>query len=299
MALVSGDRFVIRDANDTIGGGVIVATEAKRHPRRRAGVLEQLERLARGSPADLLLESLTRRQPVEPETLIATSDLGPEAARAALAALVAEGRALNLSAEGASFVCTADYLDAARRKAAAEAAAYQRQHPLRRGLPREELRSRLGLPQRAFAALAAWLVAAGDLDDHGAAFSTPGWTPSLTPAQKAQADSFLEGLRSAPFSPPASSEVSEDLLAYLAAEGLVVDAGGGVVFDAAAYSRMIEGIVAKLKQDGVITLAGVRDLFGTSRRYAQALLEHLDQRRITVRRGDERVLGRSAESVGR
>ena len=39
-----------------------------------------------------------------------------------------------------------------------------------------------------------------------------------------------------------------------------------------------------------MTLAQVRDMFGTSRKYAQALLEHLDNERVTRRVGDERVL---------
>ena len=42
---------------------------------------------------------------------------------------------------------------------------------------------------------------------------------------------------------------------------------------------------------GVITVAQVRDMFGTSRRYVLSLLEHLDSERVTLRRGDERVLG--------
>jgi selenocysteine-specific elongation factor len=37
-------------------------------------------------------------------------------------------------------------------------------------------------------------------------------------------------------------------------------------------------------------VAQVRDMFGTSRKYALALMEHLDDRRVTRRVGDERVL---------
>ena len=51
-------------------------------------------------------------------------------------------------------------------------------------------------------------------------------------------------------------------------------------------------IVAAIERDGSITLAGVRDELGTSRKYAQAYLEHLDAARVTLRRGDERVLRR-------
>jgi selenocysteine-specific elongation factor len=39
-----------------------------------------------------------------------------------------------------------------------------------------------------------------------------------------------------------------------------------------------------------VTIAGVRDELGTSRKYAQAVLEHLDAARVTIRRGDAHVL---------
>jgi selenocysteine-specific elongation factor len=296
MALVSGDRFVVRDANDTLGGGVIVATQAKRHPRRRQQVFDQLERLSRGSPEDALLAALARGQPAEPEALVAASEAGPEQARASLAGLIAAGRVVELRAEGTTFVCTAEYLGSLRDRATAEAEAYQREHPLRSGIPREELRSRLELPARTFAALVAALVESGALAEKAATISTPGWAPRLTAAEQARADAYLRALRATPYSPPVAEEVPDELVAYLAAQGLVVDVGAGIVFDAAAYAEMVDRIVAKMREDGTITLAAVRDLFGTSRRYAQALLEHLDQRRITVRRGDERILGRAAEA---
>jgi len=50
--------------------------------------------------------------------------------------------------------------------------------------------------------------------------------------------------------------------------------------------------VALLVAEGSVTLARVRDELGSSRRYVQALLEHFDAERLTLRRGDERVLRR-------
>jgi selenocysteine-specific elongation factor len=41
---------------------------------------------------------------------------------------------------------------------------------------------------------------------------------------------------------------------------------------------------------GQVTLAEVRDLLGTSRRYAQAILEHMDSEGWTLRVGDARRL---------
>jgi selenocysteine-specific elongation factor len=53
---------------------------------------------------------------------------------------------------------------------------------------------------------------------------------------------------------------------------------------------MVERIRAEIQKKGAITLAEVRDLLGSSRRYVQALLEHLDAIGVTVREGEARRL---------
>jgi selenocysteine-specific elongation factor len=53
---------------------------------------------------------------------------------------------------------------------------------------------------------------------------------------------------------------------------------------------MVAEIVRTIRQNSHISLAEVRDLFDTSRKYAQALLEHLDASGVTVRAGDFRKL---------
>ncbi|HEX5142159.1 MAG TPA: SelB C-terminal domain-containing protein, partial [Dehalococcoidia bacterium] len=80
-----------------------------------------------------------------------------------------------------------------------------------------------------------------------------------------------------------------ELLAFLEEEG-AVEVAGDVVFDAAAFREMVARVIELLRQKESVTLAQVRDLLGTSRKYVQALLERMDDDRITVRRGDERVL---------
>jgi selenocysteine-specific elongation factor len=67
-----------------------------------------------------------------------------------------------------------------------------------------------------------------------------------------------------------------------------------VIFDSSAYAQMLDRTVQHVTQHGKITLAEFRDLFDTSRKYAQAFLEQLDERKITRRIGDERVLGSAA-----
>jgi selenocysteine-specific elongation factor len=169
---------------------------------------------------------------------------------------------------------------------------YHRRYPLRRGMPREELRSRMALDSRAFdGALALW-QSRGDAVDVTGLVALPGHEPRPDAAQAERARELLAALRAKPFSPPAP-DADGELLVYLEERGDVVRTEDGVVFAAEAYREMVSRVVARLEEAGTITLAEVRDLLGTSRKYAQALLERMDADGITRRAGDARSLRRA------
>ncbi|MEA2255967.1 MAG: selenocysteine-specific elongation factor [Solirubrobacteraceae bacterium] len=109
----------------------------------------------------------------------------------------------------------------------------------------------------------------------------------------ASALALEERLRAAGHEPPAEDELDRDDLRALRAAGRAVRIGRSMYAhpDAVAHVRArVEAIIAG---EGSITLARLRDELSTSRRFAQALLEHLDAERVTVRRDDDsRVLRR-------
>jgi selenocysteine-specific elongation factor len=178
------------------------------------------------------------------------------------------------------------------KRALSAVGAYHREHPLRRGLPRDELRARLRVGEAIFdEAVRRWL-AAGDVAEADGAIALAGTAPALTHAQQAQVDAYVAALLASPYAPPTDVKLPRELLAYLVDAGRVVPVADGVVFAAEAYREMVDRVVAHLRSERSITLAHVRDMFGTSRKYAQALLDHLDSKRITRRVGDERVLAR-------
>ena len=78
----------------------------------------------------------------------------------------------------------------------------------------------------------------------------------------------------------------------LEAAGEAVRVGRNLHFHPQALAELEARVVAILERDGEATIAGVRDELGTSRKYAQALLEHLDRTKVTLRRGDAHVLRR-------
>jgi selenocysteine-specific elongation factor len=78
----------------------------------------------------------------------------------------------------------------------------------------------------------------------------------------------------------------------LEAAGEAVRVGKNLHFHPHALAELETKVLAIIERDGEATIAGLRDELGTSRKYAQALLEHLDRTKVTLRRGDAHVLRR-------
>ena len=126
----------------------------------------------------------------------------------------------------------------------------------------------------------------------------------FTPAQERAADLVRQTLAAQPYAPPALADlpgVDAELLEALVERGEVVAIADGVHLGRAAYEEMVAAALETIDAQGSVTVAALRDRFGTSRKYALALLEHLDDERITRRVGDARVRGsrapRSRKSV--
>ncbi len=87
-------------------------------------------------------------------------------------------------------------------------------------------------------------------------------------------------------------------LAALVADGRAVRVGPAQHFWAPTLAGLADRVTALCRRDGAATIASVRDELGTSRKYAQAVLEHTDRTRVTRREGDAHVLRRPTSSEG-
>src|SRR5690349_5412098 len=96
-------------------------------------------------------------------------------------------------------------------------------------------------------------------------------------------------LKAAGYEPPPDAELgTPDQLAALRAHGKAVRLGRNMHIHPDALARVEQRVLALDE----ITLAALRDDLQTSRKYAQALLEHFDAARLTLRVGDVRKLRR-------
>jgi len=284
IAVAAGDRFVLRlpTPSATIAGGTFADVNPRRHPRHDERVWESLERRAGG---DVLQEELRKY----PRGITV---------QALLKATLAEGADVS----GLDARRTGEWLFAPEawaaisRRAGQALGEYHRAHPLRAGMPREELKSRLGLAPAAFGAAVAELARDGTLVEHGGELALPAHRVEIDPTAGGPAGRLLELLAAQPFAPPSLPEAmreagaSGEVIHALARSGDLVRLSEDVAFTRAAFEAALDLVRETVKADGAVTVATLRDRMGASRRPVLALLEYLDARRITRRVGDQRVL---------
>ena len=294
IPMVKGDFFVLRSSEDTLGGGQIAdPNPTRRHRRFAPDVLERLTMLDAGASEDVIFTVADQMGPCDLRTLSQRSNLADGEVLERLGALVESGDVVALGEMGTqndAVVYSRRGWDILRNQAQVALQAYHNQYPLRRGAPPQELRSRLRVSQPVYLRAAARLADEGVVVDDDGLVRIPDHQVELSERQQADMATYLSELAGEPWSPPTDRPVEPELLAYLQEKGDVVKVNETVVFTTAAYDDMVARIVVHLEQNGSVTVAAAREIFGTSRKYVLPLLEYLDQQRVTRRVGDERVL---------
>jgi selenocysteine-specific elongation factor len=311
IPLVKGDHFIIRQPSPslTIGGGVVVdPLPRRRHRRFRPALIERLETLAHGTPAELLVETLDRVGPIQVRDLLRQNPLSAPVAENVLQQLLQTGEIFQLPRNEdqpeaianpqnskvvvASRVGWRNLLSQLQRVLAA----YHQENPLRLGMPRGELKSRLrletGLFNRAMEQAGQETIIAGNettvwLADH---------QPEFSPTQQKMVEVLLNRFRANPFGTPSLKESvdmlgnNEELLGALIESSQLVRIAADTLFLPETYAQFLDWLRSFVAKNGSVTVAQVRDAFQTSRKYALALLEHTDSQGVTRRVGDERIL---------
>ena len=302
VVAVRGDRYILRrpSPGETLGGGAIVDHQPKgRHKRFNDKVLKALASLAAGSPADILMEAALALNAAPIKEVISRSRLEVEPAAQALGENLNNGQLLQL--EDGNLIITSDLLviaapqwNALSDKAVQMVKAYHKNFPLRRGMPREELKSRLKLAPRVFNAFVKRLVAQNALSDTGGTVSISGHEIRFDSGQQAQIQGLMQRFADSPYAPPSVKEcqtvVGEDVATALVELEQLKQLTPDVVFRSEDYEEMVAKVRAFISENGQLTVADARDLFGSSRKYMLALLEHLDAIGVTTRDGDFRKL---------
>jgi selenocysteine-specific elongation factor len=131
----------------------------------------------------------------------------------------------------------------------------------------------------------------------GRALPVPRTPAKPAPTQPLSSSALVleQRLRDAGVEPPIDSELDAGDLAALRNAGRAVRVSKALHYHADSLDEIRARLVELAQRNGgAVTLAQLRDELGTSRKFAQALLEHFDSEKVTIRRGDDHVLRRSA-----
>ena len=292
LPLSRGDRFILRVPSpaETIGGGIIVnAQPGRRHKRMQPEIIAELETRLHGTPGEQLALAAKGREPVSLAALGANLGLGEDELASALQEALDKGLAREVTGLG---VWSCDSWRRLSERLARELADYHGANPLRLGMSRAELRSRLRVPLALLDAIVKGeeliLMDRGfvRLQSHEIRFS---------PQQESDIKRMMTLLESAPFSPPTIAEMNdmagETVIRALLDMRRLVNVSDNIAFAAADYDRLLAAIRARIEAHGEIDARTLRDEFGSSRKYAIPVLERLDALGITRRIGDKRVPG--------
>ena len=279
LVAAAGDRFVLRRVAPpgTLGGGRVLDAHARKHGPGHAHV-RRLRALESGDP----LESLRL------ELDSAPSGVGAGTSDELLEALARGGDAAAAGRTRRRWF-TPETLDRARG------------HVLRALAQGDAgtgaLARTTGLEAPAVAAVLEDLVAEGVVQERNGMFGAASGPRALEDPLAGRLAELVDSDGAVPRAPDALAAaagvdraIAVRALDALAADEVIVRLRPGVYIGTGALESAERAVVAACGQGGSITIAQLRDLLGTSRKLAQAILEHLDAARITRRRGDEHVL---------
>ncbi|TFH36847.1 MAG: selenocysteine-specific translation factor [Anaerolineales bacterium] len=295
-----GDRYILRRPSPgaTLGGGQVIDPHpVKRYRLKDRSPIERLEKLLAGDPADVVMEIVKKQGPMRLRETIQGAELDADRGLGIVQALIDRGELLTLgNGEDPSewFLIARPMWETAKRQSEDILQTFHQQHPLRPGMPAEEYRKRMKLDPKWSSRFLQAATSAGWLSAGSNFVQLPTHKSRLSEKQEQAVNSLLRNFLAQPFNTPSRREVlevvGEEVLQYLLREEHLVSLNEDVLLATTTYTEAINRIRATLLTQGTVTVAEVRDLLNTSRKYALALMEHLDAIGQTIRDGDVRRL---------
>jgi selenocysteine-specific elongation factor len=297
-----GDHFILRRPSPsiTLGGGRIVDPHPLRlHRRWDEDNLDRLEEMLLGSPGQILARSMQDLNLIPMGELSRISGLNDDAISTAIQELQEEDLIImfgDVEASNRDKIKVMHKANWEKMKTELRSAtkAYHTEYPLRNGIPKEELRSKLGIGAKDFNLVLDLAILDELLSTSGALVRLNAYKIELTPKQEKLVELLLERFKTSPQTPPSVKEsielIGEELLGYCLTTGSLLQISNEVLLDKATYEHMKNWIILRLETSGTITVAEARDGLHSTRKYILALMEHLDAEGFTKRDGDYRTL---------
>ncbi len=286
-----GDLFVLRKYSPSrvLGGGRVLDPDPKKHRLFDAGVIADLTMREKGDPTELAERSIV-------EAELSGAKIGDIDA-AAIEALARAGAVTILGDR----VFATRVLQNLASDAYRIVGAYVKTRPLRRGMDKEELRQKLRFPHsRTFNRVLEIMDKFKPLHIRDNYVRTDSADVSILESDKIAVDALERAIKTAWFIYPRHSELATswrgkdslaDALQYLRDEGRVRRITEDRDMHVDALDECLGVMDRWFSEKDTLGVSDFKSLFGMTRKHAIPLLEYMDARKITVRRGDVRSRG--------
>lgn len=302
IAVRRGDRFVVRfySPMETIGGGVVLEPNPKRKRRFQPDVIEELQRKESGSSADVIELHVKQHE----ETMVTAAEvakitaLSPEEVKEDISQLEEQGTVLTFPMKKDLYVWHKSSAEKKKETITKELAAFHKAHPYRPGMAKAEIHGKFmkQVKPNVFDMYIENLIKEESIGRRGEFLHCFGYEIPRDAIFEKAAGTILGAMEKAGYDFVRFSEIEfpklpegtkEDVLQVLTAEGTVVKVNDEMYTLASLMEEAKKKIQEKLKKDGLITIAEVRDMFATSRKSAKPILEYMDTLKITKKAGAE------------
>jgi selenocysteine-specific elongation factor len=313
IVAVHGQPFVVREESppSTLGGGRVVEPTARRVRRRDGDARSRLEQRGSADPVERLAGTLEGFGLDEPSERALCRETGLSSAELSIATAQLESRGAFVSLVVGRRTVTLPSAVLARLEehVIRTLGRLHKSRPRHSAVPRSHLAANLRslVNDSLVSAIIDRLAHQGRVEVDMRSIALVDHSPKLSQGERKLSCELHEAIRSGGFSPPdmaalgtiagARVAVVPELLALLRDEERIVEITPQLFLDFDWGVELRRRVVEKLGMDGTMTMSDLRDLLGTSRKYAVPIGEYLDRIGLTERDGDSRRLGRGAREL--
>jgi selenocysteine-specific elongation factor len=310
MVAVHGQPFVIRGESpvETLGGGVVVEPLARRIRRRDEQAVERLRRLSEREPMERVTAAMFSYGAKTWTALDLVRDAGlcKAEAESAMNQLMEIGALIDLPiGSRRSILISTEYLGSLEDRVLRALGKLHERSPRSSFVRRSKLEAELAdlRNEPLVAGLIDRMATAKRLIAGEQGVALPTFEPKLTQAERRALATIGKALRDGGFSPPEFGDLVaatgqktatvSDLLGLLVEEGQAVAVSRELYLDSEVGGELVQRVRTSLLERGAMTMAELRDVLGTTRKYAVPIGEYLDRIGLTTRQGDTRRLASS------
>jgi len=309
VALVKDDRFVIRSYSPvrTIGGGQILNPVPPKHKRFRRETFAGLQKIAALPPDELVNFCVEEKgfQGASFTELVIMTNLTEKKLDQILQNHLSQQRILLVDRENRQYLHRNSFQHL-RQDLLRFLEDYHKRNPLKAGMPREELKSKLPpvLNPKLFNLLMQQMIKEKQIQASEDTVRLASHKVALGEDQESLRGKIQAAYKTSGLQPPYFRELSrqldsdpnraKDVLMLMVEEGKLVKVKEDLYFDAAAVEKLKNRLVEFLHAQGEISTPQFKEMTGVSRKYLIPLIEHFDAQNVTIRIGDIRKLRKAS-----